>query len=65
LTASIVFHVIHASFWLDFWSIWPDKADLEDAAKRLPAVHRIVRAAAAQIRQIPAGKQAVTMARSS
>jgi cytochrome b subunit of formate dehydrogenase len=35
LTVSIVFHVIHASFWLDFWSIWPDKADLEDAARRV------------------------------
>ncbi len=35
LTVSIVFHVIHASFWLNFWAIWPDKADLEDARKRL------------------------------
>ena len=34
LTASIVFHVIHASLWLDFWSIWPDKADLVDAFRR-------------------------------
>ena len=34
LTISIVFHIIHASFYLDFWSIWPDKADLEDAWKR-------------------------------
>src|SRR5262245_37353621 len=35
LTASVVFHVIHASFWLDFWSIWPDKTDLQDAVRRL------------------------------
>jgi cytochrome b subunit of formate dehydrogenase len=35
LTASIVFHVIHASFWLDFWSIWPDKVDLRDAWRRI------------------------------
>ena len=35
LTVSIVFHVIHAIFWMDFWSIWPDKADLEDALKRV------------------------------
>jgi cytochrome b subunit of formate dehydrogenase len=35
LTISIIFHVIHASFWLDFWSIWPDKADLEDALRRI------------------------------
>jgi cytochrome b subunit of formate dehydrogenase len=34
LTVSIVFHIIHASFFLDFWSIWPDRTDLEDAWKR-------------------------------
>jgi cytochrome b subunit of formate dehydrogenase len=35
LTVSILFHIIHATFYLDFWSIWPDRADLEDAWKRL------------------------------
>ena len=35
LTASILFHIIHASFFMDFWSIWPDKADIEDATRRL------------------------------
>jgi cytochrome b subunit of formate dehydrogenase len=35
LTLSIVFHILHASFYLDFWSIWPDRADLEDASKRV------------------------------
>jgi len=35
LTASILFHVIHATFYLDFWSIWPDRSDLEDARRRL------------------------------
>jgi cytochrome b subunit of formate dehydrogenase len=34
LTASILFHIIHATFYMDFWSIWPDRADLEDAWKR-------------------------------
>lgn len=34
LTASILYHIIHASFWLDFWSIWPDKIDIEDAKRR-------------------------------
>jgi cytochrome b subunit of formate dehydrogenase len=34
LTASILFHVIHASFFLDFWSIWPEKTDLIDAKNR-------------------------------
>jgi cytochrome b subunit of formate dehydrogenase len=35
LTVSILFHIIHATFWLDFWSIWPDKADLDDATRRM------------------------------
>lgn len=34
LTASMVFHVIHASFFMDFWSIWPDRVDLRDALRR-------------------------------
>ena len=34
LTISILFHIIHASFYLDFWSIWPDGADIEDAKTR-------------------------------
>jgi cytochrome b subunit of formate dehydrogenase len=34
LTVSIVFHIIHASFYLDFWSIWPDRQDLSDAWTR-------------------------------
>jgi formate dehydrogenase subunit gamma len=35
LTASVLFHIIHASFFLDFWSIWPDKTDLEDGKRRM------------------------------
>lgn len=35
LTISIVYHIIHATFVLDFWSIWPDKADIEDAGRRI------------------------------
>ncbi len=34
LTASIIFHVIHASFFMDFWAIWPDRIDLRDAWRR-------------------------------
>jgi formate dehydrogenase subunit gamma len=34
LTASILFHIIHASFFMDFWSIWPDRIDLRDARRR-------------------------------
>src|SRR5581483_6255675 len=35
LTASLLFHIIHASFFMDFWSIWPDRADIEDAGRRV------------------------------
>jgi formate dehydrogenase gamma subunit len=34
LIASILFHIIHASFFMDFWSIWPDKTDIQDAMNR-------------------------------
>ena len=34
LTASVIYHIIHATFWLDPWSIWPDKTDIEDAQRR-------------------------------
>jgi cytochrome b subunit of formate dehydrogenase len=35
LTASVIFHIFHASFWLDFWSIWPDRIDIADARHRI------------------------------
>jgi cytochrome b subunit of formate dehydrogenase len=34
LTASVLFHIVHASFFLDFWAIWPDRIDLRDAFRR-------------------------------
>jgi hypothetical protein len=34
LTVAIIFHIFHASFWMDFWSIWPDKIDIQDAKRR-------------------------------
>jgi cytochrome b subunit of formate dehydrogenase len=30
LTGAILFHVIHASFWLDFWSIWVGPKDIPE-----------------------------------
>ena len=35
LTISIIYHIIHASFWLDFWSIWLNKEDVNEAMLRL------------------------------
>jgi formate dehydrogenase gamma subunit len=34
LISSIIFHIIHATFFMDFWSIWPDKIDIQDAINR-------------------------------
>jgi cytochrome b subunit of formate dehydrogenase len=34
LIASILFHIVHATFYMDFWSIWPDSIDLVDAKNR-------------------------------
>lgn len=35
LTISVIYHLFHATFWLDFWSIWPDREDMEDASRRV------------------------------
>ena len=34
LTISIIYHIIHASFWLDFWSIWLNREDVGEATAR-------------------------------
>jgi len=35
LTASILFHVVHATFFHGLLVIWPDKTDLRDAMNRV------------------------------
>src|SRR5262245_5773531 len=30
LTGSIIYHIIHATFWLDFWSIWVGPKDIPE-----------------------------------
>jgi formate dehydrogenase subunit gamma len=37
LTASIVYHIIHATFFLDFWSIWINGEDIREARSAPPA----------------------------
>jgi len=34
LIASIIFHIVHATFVMDFWSIWSYKVDMVDAKNR-------------------------------
>jgi len=38
LTISIIYHIIHASFWLDFWSIWLNKQDVNEVVVRFKRV---------------------------
>lgn len=35
LTVSILYHVVHATFFLDFWSIWIGPGDLREAWRRI------------------------------
>lgn len=35
LTISILYHIIHASFFLDFWSIWIGPKDVREAVSRV------------------------------
>jgi formate dehydrogenase subunit gamma len=35
LTASILFHIVHATFWLDFWSIWVGPKDIPELKAEL------------------------------
>jgi cytochrome b subunit of formate dehydrogenase len=35
LTVSILFHIVHATVYMDFWAIWPDRADVRDSINRL------------------------------
>jgi formate dehydrogenase subunit gamma len=35
LTASIVFHIVHATFFLDFWSIWVGPKDIPELKAEL------------------------------
>jgi cytochrome b subunit of formate dehydrogenase len=35
LTGSIVFHIVHASVWLDFWSIWVGPKDMPELKAEL------------------------------
>lgn len=34
LTVSIIYHIIHASVWMDFWSIWLNGDDVKEAMIR-------------------------------
>lgn len=35
LTISVIYHIVHATFYLDFWSIWILPSDLAEAARRV------------------------------
>ena len=52
LTASIIFHIFHATFWMDFWSIWPDKEDIQEAKWRFLRATGKERTGAAEVREV-------------
>ncbi len=54
LTISILFHLVHATFFMDPWAIWPDKIDIQDAIKRFKRATGESGAAAAKVRQVSA-----------
>lgn len=58
LTASILFHIIHASFFMDFWAIWPDKTDLRDLNRRLGRFFGKTAPPPARFRKYPLENQA-------
>lgn len=33
LTVSIVYHIFHSTIWLDFWSMWVDRVDVQNAVR--------------------------------
>jgi cytochrome b subunit of formate dehydrogenase len=35
LTGLVIFHIFHASFWMDFRAIWPDRIDVADGYHRI------------------------------
>jgi len=35
LTGSIIYHIVHATFWLDFWSIWVGPKDIPEIKAEL------------------------------
>jgi cytochrome b subunit of formate dehydrogenase len=35
LSATIVFHIVHATFWMDFWSIWVGPKDIPEIKAEL------------------------------
>ncbi len=59
LTASIMFHIVHASVFMDFWSIWVGPKDIPELDGRDEARvrHRRPRP---QARQVPAGQPPVS-----
>ncbi len=63
LTVSILFHIVHATFFLDFWSIWPDRTDMRDAMNRTLRFFGKPAPLPQQVCEVSAGEQAVSRRR--
>ena len=60
LTVSILFHIVHSTFFLDFWSIWPDRSDLRDAMNRTMRFFGKDAPPPEQVCEVSAGEQALS-----
>ena len=56
LSISVVYHIFDAFLGQDFWSIWPDKVDIEDAGTENEARSGASRSRTAKIREVSAGE---------
>ena len=54
LTASILFHIVHATFFMDFWSIWVGPRDIPEAKAEILREMGREDTPGPQARQIPA-----------
>ena len=54
LIAWVDFHFFHASFWLDFFSIWPDRIDRRDTYCKVRRSSGVVGTGTHEIRKISA-----------
>ena len=60
LTISILYHIVHATFFLDFWSIWILPSDLQEAWQRVKNQMGQDAGAIRKHGKYPAGPQAVS-----
>lgn len=62
LVLAVAYHIVHAAVWMDFWSIWPDRNDIEELWRRVQGVVRRHPLGPARNAKYPLGNKAYHMA---